>query len=409
MHSLPRLIVTLVVLLLLATSAAAVPSQDLCVVGCTPYVDQSKPFHGMEKFRALAADMATSDCAIIVHLGDTKPGKTMGCNATTMTTAVHILAQEGAPILLYAPGDNEINDCHRLQSNPHDQYPTEFVKASDARQFLVQDLQLNSGFDVTGNVPVISHNRLNQVDNPATCNDQGQDCQATYSCDFDKYIAMEDYAVATLEVIGSHWYLDDERNAGYTDQDLVDPLKDRLAMYVNAKDCALDWIEYSAEQANATDKRALFFMLHASFYDKYGSRPLGSGSIGEYYSPDVLRNFTVAWKDPVRRPYRPLFRKFEQIALRYPNLQFQIVHSDAHRWFQTRFNPYLNNHGNAKQVQSHHNMMIHQTEGASRALTTYTRFSVNPLKFQPISTQEEWSPSAFDIEPKGHAWIPYQP
>ncbi|KAL7570858.1 hypothetical protein ACA910_018923 [Epithemia clementina (nom. ined.)] len=391
--------------------AANKKGDELCVVGCTPYVDFVDPASGMDKYRALARELAET-CAIVVHTGDTKPGQFMGCNATTLTHALHILADEAkVPILLYAPGDNELHDCHRLQSaRPGQRIPSEFVKAAEARQFLVDDLRLrSSGYDITGTTPVVSHDSMRRKLNPATCDDTGNHCQP-YSCDFDKYLEMDHYAVATLEVIGSYWYLDDERKNGYPFQDQVDPLADRLAMYVNAKDCALDWIDQSAAAANRTGKVALFFLLHASFYAGYGQGPLLSSlaEIGHYYQPDHLERFTLPFNDPpVRQPYAPLYKKFERVALQYPHLQFQIVHSDAHRWSSTRFNPTVNNLPETDPVRSHFNLRIHQTEGASRALTMYTRFTVDPSKFQPITAKEEWSEEAYHLHPFGHAWVPY--
>lgn len=194
--------------LILAQSLPTAQSGDeLCVVGCTPYIDPFEPNNGIEKYKAMAREMAET-CDVIVHVGDTKPGLKMGCNATVMTLGVQILADAGANILLYAPGDNEINDCHRMQSGPPDKrYPSEILKAADARQFLIDDLDLTSGMDVTGNVPVKNHDELSQTDNPATCDENGKNCRK-YSCDFDKYMEMDHFAIATLEVIGSHWYLD---------------------------------------------------------------------------------------------------------------------------------------------------------------------------------------------------------
>ena len=174
-------------------------------MGCTPYVDLFDPNNGINKYKALANELAET-CDIVVHIGDTKPGKTMGCNETTMTRAVHILVDQGASIVLYAPGDNELNDCHRLQSAPvGNRYPSEIVKASEARQFLIDDLNLTSGYDITGTTQIESH----EFDfiNPATCDSSGSNC-SRYSCDFDKYIEMDNYSIATLEVIGGHWYLD---------------------------------------------------------------------------------------------------------------------------------------------------------------------------------------------------------
>ncbi|KAL7569874.1 hypothetical protein ACA910_008541 [Epithemia clementina (nom. ined.)] len=176
-------------------------------------------------------------------------------------------------------------------------------------------------------------------------------------------------------------------------------------MYVNAKDCALDWIDYAAAEANRTGKVALFFMLHAVFYKDSGKSALGTGGVGEYYNSNNLENYTSQWNDPVNSPYEPLYNKFKEVAFTYKDINFQIVHSDGHQWESTRFNPAANNDG--KHITSHHNMKIHQTEGASRALTMYTRFTVDPAKFQPIAAKEEWSLEAYKREPYGHSWIPY--
>jgi hypothetical protein len=163
----------------------------LCVIGCTPYVD---PFRArsMDKYHALVDEMART-CDIIVHVGDTKAGQAP-CNQTHMTQAVHMLtdlAKQHQTLVLYALGDNEVNDCHRHQSAPLERrQPSEFVRAIDARQFLVQDFKINSGKDLTGRYNVQQH------------------VKSGYNCDFDKYVEFDDYAVATLEVIGSHWYLD---------------------------------------------------------------------------------------------------------------------------------------------------------------------------------------------------------
>lgn len=180
----------------------------LCVIGCTPYVDPTRTNSGLEKYAKLVEEMAQT-CDAMVHVGDTKAGKAP-CNSTLMTHAMHTLIDAGKrhqTLVLYAPGDNELNDCHRHQSAPPSRrQPSEFVRAVDARQFMVQDLQVNSGQDLTGLYPVEQH--VKTQDNLATClPGSGEPCRP-YNCDFDKYIELDDFAVATLEVIGSHWYLD---------------------------------------------------------------------------------------------------------------------------------------------------------------------------------------------------------
>lgn len=189
--------------------ATPLPSgkDGLCVVGCTPYVDPSRSDGGIEKYHALIEEMART-CDVIVHVGDTKAGRAP-CNETLMTYAVHSLIRAGKDhdtLVLYAPGDNELNDCHRHASAPeNDRVPSQIVKAVDARDFLLSDLNVNSKMDLTGTYPVQQHTKHEA--NLATCLETDESCRP-YSCDFDKYVEFDDFAVATLEVIGSHWYLD---------------------------------------------------------------------------------------------------------------------------------------------------------------------------------------------------------
>lgn len=76
----------------------------------------------------------------------------------------------------------------------------------------------------------------------------------------------------------------DERNdsppKNYPFQDHVDPLSSRFPLYVNAKDCAVEWIAESARRASNSGKAALFFMLHASFYQENGVRAWPAGRSG---------------------------------------------------------------------------------------------------------------------------------
>jgi hypothetical protein len=138
----------------------------------------------------------------------------------------------------------------------------------------------------------------------------------TYSCDFDKYIELDNYAVATVVVIGSLYYLDDERNNNYPKQDEVDPLADRLQMYLNANDCTLDWLDQSAAKASASGKRVLFIMLHAKFYADNGKTPLGNNGIGEYYNTQNLESLTEGFSGTkISKLYEPLFTKLTETAL----------------------------------------------------------------------------------------------
>lgn len=380
-------------ILLLALILGQVQSQSapqpLCVIGCTPYVDLSEPDHGVRKYEALVRDMA-SNCEVLVHVGDTKPGK-MACNRTLVTESIHILrrAAGGKPVL-YAPGDNELNDCHR-----HEKW-SDFLRASDARDFVVHDLKLAQARDITGLHAVEKHELPGSV--PGT--------NKPYRCDFDTYLEMNNYAVATLEVIGSHYYLGDERKKGYPLQDKIDPLADRLELYLNANDCALDWIDHTVKKAVVNGKRALFLVLHAAFYSSFGRRPLGNNGIGDYYDTESLRNITREYYGAATKlPYKPVFDKLTAVAKRNPDLMIYVVHSDAHRFQTIRMNPTVHNRGPTRYF-SNHNVMLHQVEGASRSLTTYTKFTVDD-DFQPVTLKEVWSEAAYNAEPFGHSWIPY--
>lgn len=131
---------------------------------------------------------------------------------------------------------------------------------------------------------------------------------------------------------------------------------------------------------------------------------MSSGAIGEYYNRRNLTRLTQEIGDEVGRPYYPLFDALRETALQYPTLMFEVVHSDAHKFLSTRLLPQLNN---GRRIQSHHNLMIHQVEGASRALTMFSRFTVDPNKFQPVTLHQEWSRAAYELEPIGHSMLGY--
>ena len=57
----------------------------LCVLGCTPYVDPYRMDAGILKYQALVQEMAAT-CDVIVHVGDTKPGKVSFIRVTESST-----------------------------------------------------------------------------------------------------------------------------------------------------------------------------------------------------------------------------------------------------------------------------------------------------------------------------------
>lgn len=372
--------------------------KGLCVIGCTPYVNLTNHVDGLSKYNALVAEMAQT-CDIIVHVGDTKTGH-MPCMYNFLTKALEMLltlASHHQTIALYAPGDNEISDCYRAGSSATP-VPADIYKASDARQYLVQQFDMAAPTDLTKAYYAEQH-FINEI-LPGT--------NRTYSCDFDRYVALDYYAVASMEVLGDYWYLLDERKTGYPLQNSVDPLQDRLSLFLNARKCTLDWIEQSAAKASATGKRVLFLTFQALFDRNLGEGPLENTHIGEYYNTENLSRLTKELTGQnISDPYTDLFNQLTSVALQYPNLMFYVVHADGHKFQTMRMNPTFDNRPG--ELLSNQNLMIHMVEGDSRALTMFSRFTVDPQKFQPVAIQQEWSKAAYDAEPVGHTWIPYIP
>jgi hypothetical protein len=367
------------------------------------------------------------------------PTGRMPCNEDIVTASVRYIAEQGnrtGSMVLYSPGDNELNDCHQHASAETSmQQPSDILRAADARDFIIQDLRLNSGKDLTGQYDVVNHDMSDRM-NMATCDANGSNCMP-YSCDFDKYVELDNYAIATLEVTGSHWYLDvsilspssssfrqvvdnrlthmvpsirliqqDERS-GFPYQNSIDPLENRLAMYLNAKDCALDWVDYAARTAFQNKKKVVFFLLHATFYTNSGNEAMSNNGLGDFYGGgNLFSNTSALGIPPVSTPYKPFFDKLYETSLLYPTLMFQVVHSDSHRFSSVRLHSDLDNL--KTELRSHHNVMIHQTEGYSRALTMFSRFTVDEGSFQPITLKQEWSQAAFDETPYGHVLVGYE-
>jgi hypothetical protein len=208
-----------------------------------------------------------------------------------------------------------------------------------------------------------------------------------------------------LSLFDSNYTQQDERD-DYPYQNSVDPLADRLALYLNAKDCALDWVDYAARTAFQNNKRVVFFLLHATFYTNSANEPLANHGIGQFYDAvNLFSNTSALGVPPVSLPYKPFFDKLHATSLMYPSLTFQVVHSDSHRFSSVRLHADLDN--KKTQLLSHHNVMIHQTEGYSRALTMYSRFTVDEDSFQPVTLKQEWSRAAYDETPYGHVMIGY--
>ena len=65
---------------------------------------------------------------------------------------------------------------------------------------MIETAGLNTGYDVTGKFKLDQHEIEGTI--PGT--------DKPFSCDYDKYIQFDDYAVATTEITGSQLYLNDK-------------------------------------------------------------------------------------------------------------------------------------------------------------------------------------------------------
>jgi hypothetical protein len=190
----------------------------------------------------------------------------------------------------------------------------------------------------------------------------------------------------------------------------VDPLANRFAMFLNAKDCALEWITYATEKAKILKKRSVVIGLQAHFWeqDAFGSvnKHLDStlDGIGEYYNKtNLLKMMLNVTGMNISEPYQHLYAHMTKIAKENPNIMFVTANADTHFWTNIRANSNIDNRLSAI---SNHNWMIHQVEGASRSLTQYTKIVFRPNDFQPVQFLQKWSQKAFNITPFGHAYIP---
>ena len=183
-------------------------------------------------------------------------------------------------------------------------------------------------------------------------------------------------------------------------------------MYLNAKDCALEWITYAAQRATALGKKTVLIAMQAHFWnlDAYGNAysylPAGPDGIGDYYNATnlaaITKNLTGV---AISEPFQPLYDVFTATAKAYPSLLFYTINSDSHIWTDIRGNSGTTNSGTT--INSHHNWMIHQTEGDSRALTMYSKFVMDPTAFEPVQVNQIWSKKAYDTIPVGHTYYKY--
>ncbi len=86
------------------------------VVGDQPYGNSA----GVKsRYRTLIDAINAHDPALVIHVGDTKSGGTL-CSDSLLQERLDFLNAFTAPTL-YAPGDNEWTDCHRLFTGAYDQ------------------------------------------------------------------------------------------------------------------------------------------------------------------------------------------------------------------------------------------------------------------------------------------------
>lgn len=182
-------------------------------------------------------------------------------------------------------------------------------------------------------------------------------------------------------------------------------------MYLNAKDCALEWITMAVEKADKLGKRTVVIGLQAHFweYDIYGSvkKHLNSAldGIGEYYNRTNLGNMTLNLTGTaIQEPFEPLYTHLTKMAKAYPNIVIYTVNADSHVWTEVRANSDTNNN---PAIVSNQNWMILQTEGDGRALTMYAQLKFRSTEFMSVQADQIWSKTAFDATPYGHSFYKY--
>ena len=78
---------------------------------------------------------------------------------------------------------------------------TVLYKVTNVHVFFVSDTSIKSGYNLSGKVKVQHHILAGTIVGSV----------APYSCDFDKYVVVDTYAVVlTLELPGSFWFLADQ-------------------------------------------------------------------------------------------------------------------------------------------------------------------------------------------------------
>jgi len=323
--------------------AAAVEAKErcsVCIVGCAPYADHPYPVWSR------VVDQMAGQCGLMVHVGDTQSGSTP-CNRTTMSGPLEVMRASGTPTL-YTMGDNEVNDCHRAASAGK---PADFYTAESARQFLIDSFFQDRTTDLTGSLNIET---------------------MSAECPFHAFAEHCGTAVVTLEVPGSQWYLADE-TASRPQQDVVDPLAGRKAMYDRAKNCTLAWLETTFQKAHSRGLRAVIIAFHAGFWQNTGTFPgtYGEGISTYGFGGDVWNEETLG-----HLPYQPLSDKLLELADAYPQLMVYTVHADWHYWH----------------VQSplrKKNLVDVGVEGSTAALTSYARLSIDTSNvLDPITVRE---------------------
>ena len=315
---------------------------SVCTAGCAPYETVPYP-----TWSDVVAHMAES-CDLMIHVGDTQSGSTV-CNASSMLSPIHAMKDTGIPTL-YTVGDNEVNDCHRAASKNQS---AEFYVAKEARQLFIDTFYDDLTTDLTGTHPVMTQSE---------------------QCPFNVYTEVCGAAVVTIEVPGSQWYLADETE-DRPQQNVVDPLIDRIDMYETAKNCTLSWLDQSLAMADAQNISAVLINYHAGFWtsEEGDSRTasFGQGIFSSGFEGDIWNITTLGYL-----PYQPLVDKLVELAEMYPNIVIYTVHADWH--YFSMLSP--------RRIRNLVDVMV---EGSAPGLTTYVKFDFDYSQlFDPVIVKE---------------------
>ncbi|WP_299843057.1 metallophosphoesterase [uncultured Roseovarius sp.] len=195
------------------------------VVGDQPYGNNART---TDLYRSLIGAINATDPALVIHVGDTKSGGTL-CTDDKLRQQLDFLNDFTAPTL-YAPGDNEWTDCHRLVAGAYD--PNERLDFIRATYYTDPDTSFGQ--------------------NPIAVTHQGAD-----GFPENTRVMLDDVMFVTAHVVGSN--------------NSFEATRPETAVEYAARDAAnRQWLQDSF--AAAKDAKAMVLSIHADMFE-FGFSP----------------------------------------------------------------------------------------------------------------------------------------